>query len=116
LGFSVERENAALTVDAVDPESAAEGAGLRRGDVIVSWNGETPRNLARWASTHKKGTSVKVGVRREDGTTSTVEFALGEVTETFYRIVEDEHAGEKARRIREGILRRTTQPVTATAH
>ena len=115
LGFSVERENGALTVDSVEPESAAEGAGLRRGDVIVSWNGsEVPRSPERWASTHKKGTSVKIGVRREDGP-ATVEFALGEVTETFYRTVEDEHAGEKARRIREGILRGTTQPVRASA-
>jgi predicted metalloprotease with PDZ domain len=115
LGFSVERENGALTVDSVEPESAAEGAGLRRGDVIVSWNGaEPPRGLERWASSHKKGTSVKIGVRREDGQ-ATVEFALGEVSETFYRTVEDEHAGEKARRIREGILRGTTQPVTASA-
>ena len=115
LGFSVEREGGALTVESVDPESAAEGAGLRRGDVIVSWNGEAPRNLERWANTHKKGTSVKAGVRREDGTTGTVEFALGEVTETFYRTMENEHAGEKARRIREGLLRGTTQPVRAEA-
>jgi hypothetical protein len=57
---------------------------------------------------------VKIGVRREDGP-AVVEFALGEVSETFYRTVEDEHAGEKARRIREGLLRGTTQPVTASA-
>ncbi len=114
LGFSVERENGALTVDSVEPESAAEGAGLRRGDVIVSWNGaEPPRGLERWASTHKKGTMLKIGVRREDGP-AIVEFPMGEVSETFYRTVEDEHAGEKARRIRDGILRGTTQPVTAS--
>jgi predicted metalloprotease with PDZ domain len=117
LGFSVERENGALTVESVEPQSEAEKAGLRHGDVILSWNGgEAPRGLERWANTHKKGTGVKVGVRREDGTAASIEFALGEVSEVFYRTVEDEHAGEKARRIREGILRGTTQPVTVPAH
>src|SRR5262249_3098863 len=89
LGFSAEREGETLRVESVDPQGAAEGGGLRAGDVIVNWNGEPPRNLSRWANTHKKGTSVKVGVRREDGSTATIEFALGEVSETFYRTVED---------------------------
>ncbi len=115
LGFSTERENSVLTVDLVEPDSAAEGAGLRRGDVIVSWNGgDPPRSPERWAYQHKKGATVKIGVRREEGN-ATVEFSLGEVSETFYRLVEDDRAGEKARRIREGILRGTTQPVTASA-
>ena len=45
-----------------------------------------------------------------------MEFPLSEVSEIFYRVVEDQRAGEKARRIREGLLRGTTQPVTAAVH
>jgi predicted metalloprotease with PDZ domain len=116
LGFSAEREGNALTVQAVDADSSAELAGLRRGDVIVSWNnGDAPKSPDRWAYQHKKGTTMKLEVRREEGN-AVVEFPLSEVSETFYRMVEDEHAGEKARRIREGILRGVTQPVTAVAH
>jgi predicted metalloprotease with PDZ domain len=116
LGFFAEREGTTLTVQTVDADGAAEQSGLRRGDVILSWNGgEPPRNLDRWAYQHKRGTVVKLGVRREEGNVS-VEFPLGEVSEIFYRVVEDQRAGEKARRIREGLLRGTTQPVTAAVH
>ena len=116
LGFSTEREGNVLTVDSVVADSPAEQSGLRRGDVIVSWNGtDPPRNPDRWAYQRKKGATVKLGVRREEGN-ATVEFSLGEVSETYYRVAEDERADEKARRIREGILRGVTQPVTATAH
>jgi hypothetical protein len=44
-----------------------------------------------------------------------IDFRIDEATETFYQVVEDSHANAKAKRIREGILRGTTQPVTASA-
>jgi hypothetical protein len=34
----------------------------------------------------------------------------------FYLVAEDSHAGERARRIRDGMLRGITQPVTAAVH
>ncbi len=52
-------------------------------------------------------------MRREDREIS-LDFRIGEATETFYQVVEDSHASAKAKRIREGILRGTTQPVTAS--
>jgi hypothetical protein len=52
-------------------------------------------------------------VRRDDREI-TIDFIIGEATETFYQVVENSHADAKAKRIREGILRGTTQPVTAS--
>jgi predicted metalloprotease with PDZ domain len=117
LGFSAERDaSGALIVDSVDPEGAAAEAGLRVGDIIVKWNGsEAPGDLERWAYAQKKGSPLRLSIRRDDKN-FTVEFRLGEVTETLYRLLEDSHAGEKARRIREGLLRGVTQPVTASRH
>jgi predicted metalloprotease with PDZ domain len=114
LSFSAARDgNAPVVVEAIDAEGAAAGAGLRVGDVILSWNGsEVPRNLDVWLYSQKKGSSLRLGIRR-DGKNLTLEFRLGETTETLYRPVEDSNASEKARRIREGLLRGTTQPVTA---
>ena len=53
---------------------------------------------------------LKLRVRREDKE-MTIEFRLGEIKETFYQVVEDSHAGEKARHIREGMLRGETNTV-----
>jgi predicted metalloprotease with PDZ domain len=115
LSFSAARDgNAPVVVEAIDAEGAAAGAGLRVGDVILNWNGsEVPRNLEVWLYSQKKGSSLRLGVRR-DGKNLTLDFRLGETTETLYRPVEDSNASEKARRIREGLLRGTTQPVTAS--
>jgi len=114
LGFYAERQpRGELAVDAVDPESAAAREDLRAGDVIVNWNGSgPPRNPDRWAGSQKPGTELRLTVEREDKQL-TLEFPIGEAAETFHQVAEDAHASERARRIREGLLHGTTQPVTA---
>jgi predicted metalloprotease with PDZ domain len=115
LGFFIERgASGEVIVRNVDPEGSAAQAGLHSGDVILSWNGsEPPRNPERWVYSQKAGSVVRVRVRRDDRDMS-IDFRIDEATETFYQIVEDSHAGAKAKRIREGLLRGTTQPVTAS--
>lgn len=114
LGFYAERDPAGiLIVREIDPESDAAAAGLRVGDVITSWNGaEPPRNPERWVSSQKPGNLLRLTARREEKALA-LELRIGEATETFYRLAEDSHASERAKRIREGILHGTTQPVTA---
>jgi len=115
LGFFTERvASGEVIVRNVDPETTAAQAGLRPGDVILSWNGsEPPRNPERWIYSQKPRNEVHLRMRREDREIS-LDFRIGEATETFYQVVEDSHASAKAKRIREGILRGTTQPVTAS--
>jgi predicted metalloprotease with PDZ domain len=114
LGFYAERQpSGELVVQNVDPESAAAQTGLEAGDVILSWNGsDPPRNPERWLGSQKAGTELRLTVQR-DGKQLPLVIRTGETTETFYELAEDSHAGEKARRIHEGLLRGTTQPVTA---
>jgi S1-C subfamily serine protease len=115
LGFFTERDaSGEVIVRNVDPEGNPAQAGLRSGDVILSWNGsDVPRNPERWVYSQKAGNQISLRVRRDDREIS-IDFRIGEATETFYQVVEDSHAGAKAKRLREGILRGTTQPVTAS--
>jgi predicted metalloprotease with PDZ domain len=112
LGFLVEHEpNGPYVVGSVESDSPAVQAGLRVGDVIVNWNGgEVPRRVNRWLQEQKAGDLLKLRVRRDDKE-MTLEFRLAESTETLYQVVEDSHAGEKARHIREGMLRGETSAV-----
>ncbi|MCU1240199.1 MAG: peptidase [Candidatus Acidoferrum typicum] len=116
LGFFTERgASGEVIVRNVDPESTAAQVGLRSGDVVLSWNGsEAPRNPERWVYSQKAGNEVHLRVRRDEREIA-IDFRIGEATETFYQVVEDSHANAKAKRIREGILHGTTQPVTASA-
>jgi predicted metalloprotease with PDZ domain len=113
LGFSAQRESGGtVTVGGVDDGSPAARAGLRLGDVIVNWNdGDVPRSLGRWVRERQPGETVKVRIRREERE-RTLEFRLGEEKELLYQVAEDSHAGEKARRIREGWLHGITQAAT----
>jgi predicted metalloprotease with PDZ domain len=113
LGFSVERDsNGMAIVRTVDSEGAASQAGLRAEDMILNWNGgEVPRRVERWAQEQKAGDLLKLRVRREEKEFS-LEFRLGEIKEILYQVNEDSHASEKARRIREGMLRGETRANT----
>ena len=112
LGFFAEHDpSGPFVVSTVDSEGPAAQAGLRAGDVILNWNGgEVPRHVEHWLQEQKAGDLLKLRVRREDKEIS-LEFRLGEINETLYEVMEVSHAGEKARHIREGMLRGQTSAV-----
>jgi predicted metalloprotease with PDZ domain len=113
LGFAGEREaSGTFIVRAVDADGFAAQAGLRVGDALLSWNGgEVPRRPGRWVLEQNPGDLLALRIRREDKELS-VEFRLGEIKEAAYQVSEDSHATEKARRIREGLLRGETPAAT----
>jgi hypothetical protein len=53
---------------------------------------------------------------RRDNQEQNIDIRLGEQRETFYQVAESANAGDRPRRIREGILRGSTDPVTAKNH
>jgi predicted metalloprotease with PDZ domain len=112
LGFFLEHEaNGPYVVNSVDAEGPAAPAGLQAGDVIVNWNGgEVPKRVERWLQEQRAGDSLKLRIRREERDL-TLEFKIGEISETVYQVVEDPHASEKARHIREGMLHGETSAV-----
>src|SRR5271157_6608779 len=114
MGFTLERDpSGPWTVRAVDADGPAAKSGLLVGDEIVRWNnGEPPRRPERWLRQQKPGDTLHLRVRRDEKEQN-IEIRLGEQRETFYQVAESANAGERARRIREGMLRGSTDPVTA---
>jgi predicted metalloprotease with PDZ domain len=116
LGFAAEGvAKGLLVVRSVDANSAAAEAGLQTGDLILKWNGgESPRRVADWLRQHKSGELLHLLIRREDAELK-IDFRLGEITETLYDLAEDSRAGEKALRVREGLLHGVTDAPTIHA-
>ncbi len=116
LGFSIERDfGGEVRVMAVSLGSGAAVAGLRVGDNLLRWNdGEVPRRLERWLREQKPGDKLRLRARR-DGKEMTLEFPFDAQEEMLWQVEEASGASEKAKRIREGILRGVTQPRPAAA-
>lgn len=114
MGFTTERDsNGRWTVRAVDTDGPAAKSGLLVGDEIVRWNnGEAPRRPEHWLSQQKPGDTLRLRVRRDDKEQK-IDIRLGEQRGKFYQVAESANASARARRIREGILRGSTDPVTA---
>jgi predicted metalloprotease with PDZ domain len=115
VGFTTGPSSGGMTVRSVDADGPAAAAGLRVGDIITKFNGsEPPRRLNDWLRQQKADSTLHLRVHREEIDTN-IDVRMGELTETFYDVAEDAHAGEKARHIREGLLHGTTDAAAVHA-
>ena len=117
LGFLAQREpGEPWTVAAVEADSPAAKSGLQIGDEILRWNsGEVPRRPERWAAQQKPGEVVRLRIRRAEKD-ETIEVHLGELHQKFIQVTEMPGADDRARHLRDGLLRGTTDPITARSH
>ncbi len=114
LGFLAQREpGAPWRVAAIDADGPAAKIGLQVGDEILRWNnGDVPRRPERWANQQKPGDLLRLRIRRAEKEES-VEIRLGEVRQKFFLVAEMSGADDRARHLREGLLRGNTDPITA---
>lgn len=108
LGASFSSDSAGLTVTAVQPHSAADQAGVRPGDVLVTLGGlraSEPDIFRRWRESvgTRAGAPLEITVRRA-GQPLTLHGTVRMATLTNERLEDDPAANAKAVRIRTGIL------------
>jgi predicted metalloprotease with PDZ domain len=117
LGFTIDRQfGGKAVVSAVVSGSTADRAGLRVGDELESWNGESiPRRIDGWLRSRKPGDILRLQIRRNEQP-SELSFALGGSTEEIFVVNEDPNATPKAKAIREGLLRGTPAAAAAAAN
>jgi S1-C subfamily serine protease len=90
------------------PGSAAEAAGLKAGDALITLNGQPlPHYLPAWLRQHEPGEIVALRVQR-DSKDLDLKFALGSVDLNKFSLIEMPAPTEKQKRIREGWLRGKT--------
>jgi predicted metalloprotease with PDZ domain len=110
LGVSLQKDSVGLLVVLVDPASMAAAAGIKPGDVITSIDGIATTNPA-WEAwrTHfaqREGATMEVTYVR-DGAPHTVTPQVRFATVVERHVEADPGASEKAKRIRDGILKGT---------
>jgi predicted metalloprotease with PDZ domain len=110
LGFWTTRRSpdAQTLVSQVVPGSAAEAAGLKAGDALVTLNGQPlPRYLPAWLRQHEPGETVTLRVER-DNQDLDLKIALGSIDLNKFSLIEMPGASERQKRIREGWLKGKT--------
>lgn len=109
FGFQTLRgPDASVAIASVTPGSGAEQAGLAAGDMLLQLDGRPPgRSAFRFLLQHSPGDVVKVRIDR-DGTEHELSFALGKRGVQVYSISEIPGSTERQKRIRDGMLRGTT--------
>lgn len=96
------------SVATIEPGSAAESAGIMPGDDILALDGKPfPANFTTWLSARTPGETVKLLVRR-DGRELNFSIPVASHEDDRYSVVEASHPTGIQRRIREGILRGST--------
>jgi predicted metalloprotease with PDZ domain len=104
-GFETASNFEGTQVDVVSVKlgGAADRAGIRVGDSILSINGEAHF----WLEDHQPGETIKVVLSR-GGREMKISLTLGAQTVQAFRIAELQSPNDKQRRIREGMLKGTT--------
>jgi predicted metalloprotease with PDZ domain len=105
LGFETSSnfEGTEVTVVTVGQGSAAERAGIRVGDSVLSINGESHF----WVEDHQPGETVKIRISRA-GKEREISLTLGAQSLQIFKVGELRDPTEKQRRIREGLLKGIT--------
>jgi S1-C subfamily serine protease len=97
-----------VVVSSVAAGGPAQLAGLRVGDALISVGGEPASDgVDSILSLHKPGDTVKIRFRRE-GQDREISVTLGSRTEQVYKVDELRGASDKQKRVREGMLKGTT--------
>lgn len=111
LGVSFQRDSAGLIVVLVEPGSMATIAGLRPGDVVTSIDGIPVSNPAweNWRQKYAQREGAPMEIRYlRDGTERTIVQPVRFATLINRKLEADPNASDKAKRIRDGILKGTT--------
>lgn len=114
MGVSFQQDSGGLLVVLVDPASMAAGAGIKPGDVVTSIDGVPTSNPAwqdwRQKYAQREGAPIEIKLVR-DGTPLTLNPPVRFATLIDRKLEADPAAPDKAKRIRDGILKGTTMGV-----